>query len=157
MRLLTYQMPDELIAIASQGEFDEFDLNAFFEATGTGTSAEFKHKDDVQKWLDIIRGAHLPTQVERAEVRHAAAVPVLGRAAAAVPAALVLVPAERRRVPRDGEPACARSTTSYWHDYDVLDGRRHRRRHRARRAAARAQGDRYRASTRRRSRCRAAS
>ena len=32
MRLLTYQMPDELLAIASAGEFDEFDLNAFFEA-----------------------------------------------------------------------------------------------------------------------------
>jgi hypothetical protein len=63
MRLLTYQMPDELIAIASQGEFDEFDLNAFFEATGRGISAEFKHKGDVQKWLDIIRGAHMPTQV----------------------------------------------------------------------------------------------
>jgi hypothetical protein len=63
MRLLTYQMPDELIAIANQGEFDEFDLNAFFEATGTGANAEFKYKDDVQKWLDIIRGAHMPTQV----------------------------------------------------------------------------------------------
>ncbi len=34
LRLLTYQMPDELLAIASAGEFDEFDLNAFFEATG---------------------------------------------------------------------------------------------------------------------------
>ena len=63
MRLFTYQMPDELIAVANQGEFDEFDLNAFFEATGTGASAEFKYKDDVQKWLDIIRGAHMPTQV----------------------------------------------------------------------------------------------
>ena len=30
MRLLTYQMPDELLAVASGGEFDEFDLNAFF-------------------------------------------------------------------------------------------------------------------------------
>ncbi|WP_375386566.1 DEAD/DEAH box helicase family protein [uncultured Microbacterium sp.] len=64
MRLLTYQMPDELIAIASQGEFDEFDLNAFFEAKGSGVAAEFLHKDDVQKWLDIIRGSYLPTQVD---------------------------------------------------------------------------------------------
>lgn len=64
MRLLTYQMPDELIAIASQGEFDEFDLNAFFEAKGTGPDAQFVHKDDVQKWLDIIRGSYLPTQVD---------------------------------------------------------------------------------------------
>jgi hypothetical protein len=63
MRLLTYQMPDELIAIANQGEFDEFDLNTFFEATGRNKGATFKHKNDVQKWLDIIRGSHLPTQV----------------------------------------------------------------------------------------------
>lgn len=37
MRLLTYQMPDKLLAIASAGEFDEFDefdLNEFFAATG---------------------------------------------------------------------------------------------------------------------------
>lgn len=58
MRLLTYQMPDELIAIASGGEFDEFDLNAFFEATGSGKAAKFRHKSDVQKWLDIIRGSY---------------------------------------------------------------------------------------------------
>ncbi|UOE43509.1 DEAD/DEAH box helicase family protein [Agromyces larvae] len=69
MRLLTYQMPDELIAIASQGEFDEFDLNAFFEATvpstGSGIQdAEFVHKHEVQKWLDVIRGAHFATQVD---------------------------------------------------------------------------------------------
>ena len=55
MRLLTYQMPDELLAVASGGEFDEFDLNYFFEAYGTGKSAKFKHKDDVQM-VDIIRG-----------------------------------------------------------------------------------------------------
>lgn len=64
MRLLTYQMPDELVAIASQGEFDEFDLNAFFAATGRGADAEFEHKSDVQKWLDIIRGSYVPTQVD---------------------------------------------------------------------------------------------
>ena len=64
MRLLTYQMPEELLAIASGGEFDEFDLNAFFEATGRGVLAEFKHKSDVQKWLDIIRGGYAPRAVE---------------------------------------------------------------------------------------------
>ena len=64
MRLLTYQMPDELLAIASAGEFDEFDLNEFFSATGTGRGAQFKHKDDVQKWLDIIRGSHVSQTVE---------------------------------------------------------------------------------------------
>jgi hypothetical protein len=64
MRLLTYQMPEELLAIASGGEFDEFDLNTFFEATGRGVLAEFKHKSDVQKWLDIIRGGYAPRAVE---------------------------------------------------------------------------------------------
>jgi len=58
MRLLTYKMPDELLAIASAGEFDEFDLNAFFEASGSGAKAQFKHKGDVQKWLNIIRGGY---------------------------------------------------------------------------------------------------
>lgn len=64
MRLLTYQMPDELVSIASSGQFDEFDLNAFFAATGKGKDATFKHKSDVQKWLEIIRGAYAPTQVD---------------------------------------------------------------------------------------------
>ena len=64
MRLLTYQMPEELVAIASAGEFDEFDLNAFFEASGAGASAQFKHKSDVQKWLDIIRGGYAPRTAE---------------------------------------------------------------------------------------------
>jgi hypothetical protein len=64
MRLMTYQMPEEIVAIANQGEFDEFDLNAFFEAIGIGKKATFKNKDDVQKWLNIVRGAYLPTQVD---------------------------------------------------------------------------------------------
>jgi hypothetical protein len=64
MRLLTYQMPDELLAIASAGEFDEFDLNAFFEASGRDAKAKFKHKSDVQKWLDIIRGGYASKSVE---------------------------------------------------------------------------------------------
>lgn len=65
LRLLTYQMPDELVAIASGGEFDEFDLNAFFEAAGEGKKAQFKHKSDVQKWLDIIRGQYAPKTHEQ--------------------------------------------------------------------------------------------
>ena len=64
MRLLTYQMPDELLAFASAGEFDEFDLNEFFEASGRGAKAQFKHKSDVQKWLNIIRGGYAPQAIE---------------------------------------------------------------------------------------------
>ena len=64
MRLLTYQMPDELLTVASAGEFDEFDLNEFFAASDTAKGAQFKHKSDVQKWLDIIRGQYMPKVVE---------------------------------------------------------------------------------------------
>ncbi len=64
MVLLTYQLPDEIREIALQGEFDEFDLNTFFSATGRGRSARFKYADEVQKWLDLIRGAFLPTTVD---------------------------------------------------------------------------------------------
>lgn len=58
MRLLTYKMPEEILAVASAGQFDEFDLNEFFTAEGIGAAAEFKYKDEVQKWLNIIRGQH---------------------------------------------------------------------------------------------------
>ena len=64
MRLLTYQMPDDILSVAVQGEFDEFDLNTFFEATGEGDTACFVHESDVQKWLDLIRGEHAPTQLD---------------------------------------------------------------------------------------------
>src|SRR5205814_6186591 len=49
---------------ASAGEFDEFDLNEFFAASGTSKRSQFKHKSDVQKWLDIIRGSYVPRVVE---------------------------------------------------------------------------------------------
>lgn len=64
MRLLTYQMPDELLAIASGGEFDEFDLNEFFKAKDSGVLAQFEHKDEVQKWLSIIRGSGAAQTIE---------------------------------------------------------------------------------------------
>src|SRR4051812_2706882 len=64
MRLLTYRMPEELLAVASAGEFNEFDLNEFFAATGLEEDAHLKHKSDVQKWLDIIRGQYAPNIVE---------------------------------------------------------------------------------------------
>src|SRR5207253_3452663 len=48
----------------SAGEFDEFDLNEFFAASGTGKDAQFKHKSHVQRWLEIIRGSYAPQMVE---------------------------------------------------------------------------------------------
>ena len=64
MVLLTYQLPDAIREIAMQGEFNEFDLNVFFSAEGIGDKAIFKYADEVQKWLDLIRGAFLPTSVD---------------------------------------------------------------------------------------------
>jgi len=55
--LLTYQMPPEIRDIALKGEFDEFDLNIFFSAKNSGGAAEFVYKNEVQKWLDLLRGA----------------------------------------------------------------------------------------------------
>ncbi|MCW5938364.1 MAG: GIY-YIG nuclease family protein [Fimbriimonadaceae bacterium] len=64
MVLLTYQLPDEIREIASKGEFDGFDLNAFFSATGSNAAAKFKYEDEVQKWLDLIRGSYALTTVD---------------------------------------------------------------------------------------------
>jgi len=64
MVLLTYQLPDAIREIAMQGEFNEFDLNVFFSAEGIGEKAKFKYEDEVQKWLDLIRGSFLPTSVD---------------------------------------------------------------------------------------------
>lgn len=64
MVLLTYQLPDAIREIAMQGEFNEFDLNVFFSATGAGKNAKFTYQDEVQKWLDLIRGSFMPTSVD---------------------------------------------------------------------------------------------
>lgn len=64
MVLLTYQLPDSIREIALEGEFNEFDLNVFFSAEGLGASAKFKYEDEVQKWLDLIRGSFLETTVD---------------------------------------------------------------------------------------------
>lgn len=57
MVMLTYQLPESITKVAELGEFDGFDLNIFFKAEGVGSKARFKYEDDVQKWLDLIRGS----------------------------------------------------------------------------------------------------
>lgn len=64
MVMMTYQMPDSITQVAMQGEFNEFDLNVFFSAEGEGSSARFKYEDEVQKWLDLIRGSFGETTVD---------------------------------------------------------------------------------------------
>lgn len=69
MVLLTYQLPDSIREIAMQGEFNEFDLNIFFAAEGAGLLARFKYADEVQKWLDLLRGAFMETSVDNLKLR----------------------------------------------------------------------------------------
>ncbi|MBI1937649.1 MAG: GIY-YIG nuclease family protein [Ignavibacteriales bacterium] len=64
MVMLTYQLPDSIREIAMKGEFNEFDLNVFFAAYGEGSTARFKYEDEVQKWLDLIRGSYLETTID---------------------------------------------------------------------------------------------
>ena len=69
MVMLTYQMPDEIRSVAMSGEFNEFDLNIFFSAQEEGMSAEFIYKDEVQKWLDLIRGSYTENIVSDLKLR----------------------------------------------------------------------------------------
>lgn len=67
MILMTYKLPDAIRRVAMNTQFNEFDLNVFFSAktdTGKEEEAQFVYKDHVQKWLDLIRGAYMPTSVE---------------------------------------------------------------------------------------------
>ncbi len=62
--LMTYTLPDDIRQVAEEGEFNEFDLNEFFAAVGEGDDARFEHEDEVQKWLDLIRGAYRGTTID---------------------------------------------------------------------------------------------
>ena len=65
MVMMTYQMPDSIRSVAKDGEFDEFDLNVFFSAKGE----EFVHKEEVQKWLNLVRGAYAEAVVSNLKLR----------------------------------------------------------------------------------------
>lgn len=64
MIMMTYRIPDSIRQIAMQGEFNEFDLNVFFSAKGKGKDAKFVYENEVQKWLDLIRGSYLPASID---------------------------------------------------------------------------------------------
>lgn len=64
MVMMTYKVPESISQIAKQGEFDEFDLNVFFSAKGKGSEAKFDYENEVQKWLDLIRGSYLPSSMD---------------------------------------------------------------------------------------------
>ena len=64
MVLMTYQLPDSIRDVTRTSEFNEFDLNVFFSANELGKKATFKYENEVQKWLDLIRGQHLETTLD---------------------------------------------------------------------------------------------
>ncbi len=64
MVMLTYKMPEDIRQIALSTEFNEFDLNVFFQANGKGKDARFTYESEVQKWLDLIRGSYKATSVD---------------------------------------------------------------------------------------------
>lgn len=68
MIMFTYKIPDSIQEIAKGGEYDEFDLNEFFRAdleeNNKIESAQFVHKEHVQKWLNLIRGSFTETAID---------------------------------------------------------------------------------------------
>ena len=68
MVMLTYQIPDSIRQIAMGGEFNEFDLNVFFSAKvekgDKVENARFVYESEVHKWLLLIRGSYLPSNVD---------------------------------------------------------------------------------------------
>ncbi|MDW8466859.1 MAG: restriction endonuclease, partial [Chloroherpetonaceae bacterium] len=68
MVMLTYQLPEFIANVARQGEFNEFDLNVFFKAEFQNGEARFKYENEVQKWLNLIRGELRETTVDELQM-----------------------------------------------------------------------------------------
>ena len=64
MVMLTYQLPDAIRDIALGGEYNEFDLNTFFTATGEKDETKFTLENEVQMWLNLIRGGFRETTLD---------------------------------------------------------------------------------------------
>ncbi len=120
LRLMTYKMPEELRAIAQQGEFDEFDLNEFFAATGEGMAARFKHEDEVQKWLDIVRGSYMPHAVDQLKSGGRAPFPYSDvRLLPYLQHSLWMLP--RKASCAAMKNLLAEPQNAWWHDYAVVN------------------------------------
>ena len=66
LTLMTYQMPEELQSIALNKDM-AFDLNEFFRAEIVDGVAKFVHENEVDQWLDMIRGQYLPMETGAAK------------------------------------------------------------------------------------------
>ncbi|WP_418733515.1 hypothetical protein [Ellagibacter sp.] len=68
-------MPEDIKRIALNSDTNQFDLNIFFSTEGEGEDAQFKFKDYVQMWLDLMRGQHMPTTVDELKLGEKPAMP----------------------------------------------------------------------------------
>ena len=62
MVMLTYKVPETIRKVAQEGEFDQFDLNVFFSVDKK--TKRFVYEENVQQWLDFLRGRYRPSQQE---------------------------------------------------------------------------------------------
>ena len=119
MSLLTYQMPEELIAIANQGEFNEFDLNSFFGVQEEEGSFKFTYANEVQKFLNIIRGTDSAKNMDDLKTNRKAPFPYEDVALLSYTQHSIWF------LPNVG--AChamaellQQNHNTFWHDYDIL-------------------------------------
>ena len=66
MVMMTYQIPESIRQIAMEGEYNEFDLNVFFSAKRAKRveDSRFIYENEVARWIALIRGAYLPSNVD---------------------------------------------------------------------------------------------
>ena len=77
MQMYTYRLGADAQAIAEDGEFDGFSLNAFFRAERIDGRAEFKVPNNVKSFLELIKGKKVGKTVVT-EKGHAAPFPYQG-------------------------------------------------------------------------------
>ena len=64
MIMMTYDLPESIKSVASKGEFDQFDLNIFFSTKKEKNEPVFIYKNEVQRWLNFIRGYELSSIID---------------------------------------------------------------------------------------------
>ena len=72
MVMMTYRIPDSIRQIAMEGEFNEFSLNLFFKAKyekgDVPENSRFIYESEVKKWVQLIRGSYLPSNVDEMKI-----------------------------------------------------------------------------------------
>lgn len=71
MTMFTYKVPEEIRKIAIEEDYNEFDLSSFFSVDkekytpSNITKAKFKFENEVQQWLDWLRGKTLDPTIQQ--------------------------------------------------------------------------------------------